>query len=171
MNAAHAHLIINHFPIVGIILACLVLVLGVLLKSSVTKRIGFMLFLIAGITSVISFKTGEEAEDLYEDYVEKTTLAIDSPKTIEMTVANSEKVHHLIHEHEEKAEGFMPLAWGLIFLSIIGLILDFKKKSMANAASLVVLIVGLLAVYFAWEVGSSGGEIAHPEIHIVDLDD
>ncbi len=58
----------------------------------------------------------------------------------------------------------MPFMWGIIALSLIALFLEWKKKSMAMVASITVLLVGMIATYFAREVGTSGGEIAHPEI-------
>src|SRR3990167_3502578 len=122
MNAAHQHLLINHFPIIALILGILVLLIGILSKSSVTRRVGLLLFLIAGITSMVSMSTGEGAE------------------------------------------GMMPFMWGIIALSLIALFLEWKKKSMALIASITVLLVGMIATYFARQVGTTGGEISHPEI-------
>lgn len=163
MNAAHSHLIINHFPIIGLIFGIIVMLIGILAKSSVSRRIGLLLFLIAGLTAIPSFSTGEGAEEIVE-HLPATTCADECECS--MTAANeaSEKTHHLIHEHEEKAEALMPFMWGLIGLSLIAMFLEWKKKSMALVASIVVLLVGVLATYFAREVGTSGGEIAHPEI-------
>ena len=66
--------------------------------------------------------------------------------------------------HEEHAESLMPFMWGILFLSLIALFLEWKKKSMAMIASITVLLVGMIATYFAREVGNSGGEISHPEV-------
>jgi uncharacterized membrane protein len=144
MNAAHQHLLINHFPIIGLVLGILVMLIGILSKSSVTRRVGLLLFLIAGITALPAMSTGEGAEEIVEH----------------MEGAD----HHLIHEHEEHAETMMPFMWGIIFLSIIALFLEWKKKSMAMIASVTVLLVALIAAYFAREVGNTGGAISHPEI-------
>jgi uncharacterized membrane protein len=163
MNAAHAHLVINHFPIIGLFLGILVLLIGILAKSSVTRRVGLLLFLIAGITAIPSFSTGEGAEEVLEHAAPKMCCSPQSctPETMAKT---SKMTHHLIHEHEELAETLMPFMWGLIALSLIALFLEWKKKSMAFIASVVVLLVGVLAAYFAKQVGTSGGEISHPEI-------
>lgn len=163
MNAAHSHLIINHFPIIGLILGIIVMLIGILSRSSVSRRIGLLLFLIAGLTAIPSFSTGEGAEEIVE-HLPVTVCGPDGKCTPDLAQAASEKTHHLIHEHEEKAEALMPFMWGLIGLSLIALFLEWKKKSMALVASIVVLLVGVLATYFAREVGTSGGEIAHPEI-------
>lgn len=164
MNTAHAHLVVNHFPIVGLILGILVMLIGVLAKSTITRRVALFLFFIAGITAMISVSTGEGAEEIVEQLSEKNTFGIDCPDAITATVEKANETHFLIHEHEEKAEELMPIMWGLMVLSLIALFLEFKKKSMAFTASIIVLLIAVIAVYFAKEVGTSGGEISHPEI-------
>lgn len=164
MNSAHSHLIINHFPIIGLILGILVLLIGILAKSSVTRRVGLFLFLIAGVTAIPSFTTGEGAEEVIEHMAESKGCGANCTCSPESMASMEKQAHHLIHEHEEKAETLMPFMWGIIALSLIALFLEWKKKSMALIASIVVLLVGVLAAYFAREVGTSGGEISHPEI-------
>lgn len=164
MNAAHSHLIINHFPIIGLILGIIVLLIGILSRSSVTRRVGLFLFLVAGITAIPAFSTGEGAEEIIEHMPSAAACGADCSCSHDVVDKASEQTHHLIHEHEEKAEALMPLMWGIIGLSLIALFLEWKKKSMAFVASIVVLLVGVLAAYFAKEVGNSGGEIAHPEV-------
>lgn len=144
MNAAHQHLLINHLPIMALVIGILVMLVGILAKSSVTRRVGLFIFLIAGISALPTNSTGEGAEEVVE-HLEGAD-------------------HHLIHEHEEHAETLLPFMWGIIFLSLIALFLEWKKKSMAMIASITVLLVAMIATYFAREVGNSGGEISHPEI-------
>jgi uncharacterized membrane protein len=165
MNEAHLHLVINHFPIIGLILGCLVLLTGILMKSSVVRRVGLSLFLIAGITSIPAFSTGEGAEEIAEEAV---SMNMCNDKSCvcppDMIKKMEEEREHYIHEHEEKAEGFMPFMWGIIVLSLIAMFLEWKNKSMAKIASLIVLVIGFIAAFFAREVGTTGGEISHPEI-------
>ncbi|AEA45606.1 hypothetical protein [Fluviicola taffensis] len=164
MNAAHSHLIINHFPIIGLVLGIIVLLIGILAKSSVTRRVGLLLFIIAGITAQISDATGEGAEHIVEHASSNTTLSMDCPDAIQATIDQEEETETLIHIHEKHAEELMPFMWGILALSVIALFLEFKKKSMAMPASIIVLIIGVIGAYFAKEVGNSGGEISHPEI-------
>lgn len=144
MNAAHQHLLINHLPIMALVIGILVMLVGILAKSSVIRRVGLFIFFIAGISSLPANATGEGAEEVVEH----------------LQGAD----HQLIHEHEEQVETLLPFMWGIIFLSVIALFLEWKKKSMAMIASVTVLLVAMIATYFAREVGNSGGEIAHPEI-------
>lgn len=163
MNAAHQHLVINHFPIVALILGVLVLLIGIISKSSVTRRVGLFLFLIAGITSMVSMSTGEGAEEIIE-HAKTNACGSDCTCSGDVMEKMEAEKHHLIHEHEEKAEAMMPFMWGILGLSLIALFLEWRKKSMAMIASVTVLLIGMIATYFARQVGTSGGEISHPEI-------
>ena len=111
------------------------------------------------------FLTGEGAEEIAEEAV-SMNMCTDKSCVCppEMIKKMEQEREHYIHEHEEKAEGLMPFMWGIIVLSLIALYLEWKKKSMAMIASLIVLIIGFIAAFFAREVGTSGGEISHPEI-------
>ena len=144
MNAAHQHLLINHFPIICLVIAVLIMLIGIVAKSSVTRRVALLIFFIAGVMAIPSFSTGEGAEEVLEH------------------IPGVE--HKMIHEHEEHAEKLMPFMWGLIVLSLLALFLEWKQKSMAMIASITVLLVGMIATYFARETARSGGEITHTEI-------
>ena len=147
MNDAHIHLLINHIPIIGLIIGVLILLFGIIFKSSLTKKIALAVVLCCVFLAIPSFSTGEEAEEVIEHMSSMT-----------------KETHHLIHEHEEKAELFMPFAWILIVLSLVTLFFEWKKKKFASYLSILTLVVGLIAIYIVREVGTTGGEITHPEI-------
>lgn len=147
MNDAHFHLLINHFPIIGLIIATLVLTLGIVLKSATTRKVGLFVLLLCSISAIPAFNSGEGAEEIVE---EMSTM--------------TKQGHHLIHEHEEKAEFFMPFAWTLIVLSVLGLFSEWKKNKFTTYLNIITLVVALIACYLVKEIGTSGGEISHPEI-------
>lgn len=147
MNDAHLHLVLNHLPIIGLLIGTLILLVGILLKSPVSKKIALTVILLSSISAIPSFSSGEGAEEVVE-HMEGMT----------------KETHHLIHEHEEKAELFMPFAWTLIVLSLISIFLEWKKNKIAKFIQIATLLVALVATYIAREVGTSGGEISHPEI-------
>ncbi|MGV3632560.1 MAG: hypothetical protein ACO1O6_15240 [Bacteroidota bacterium] len=161
MNDAHFHILINHLPIMGFVFGSLILLAGIILRSGVTRKVAFSVLLLAGVSALPTFGSGEDAEEVVEhmNVCEKGCIC-----TPEMMRSLEEKKHHLIHEHEEKAEAFMPFAWGLIFLSLVSLFVEWKKKKFWVYSSLLTLILSVTAVYFAKEVGTSGGQISHPEI-------
>lgn len=144
MNDAHLHLVVNHLPIIIPIAAVTVLVAGFILKSEVVKRVSYFLFVVAAICTMPAFATGEGAEEVAEGLPGVT--------------------EHLIHEHEEKAEGFALLNYLLGLISLVGIWASWKQKQFAKWIAIVVLFLAIIVVIKGREVGTSGGEIRHTEI-------
>ncbi|MBI2258373.1 MAG: hypothetical protein HYU67_05685 [Flavobacteriia bacterium] len=147
MNEAHFHLLINHFPIIGIIIGSISLLVAFILKSSTAKKMALWILFFSSVLSIPTFASGEGAEEVVEHLPNFTKQS-----------------HHLLHEHEEKAEFFMTFSWILIFLSIITLFLEWKKNKIAKYAVVVTIIFSIVSIVILKEVGTSGGEISHPEI-------
>lgn len=144
MNDAHLHLVVNHLPIIIPIAAVVVLVAGFILKSEVVKRVSYFLFLVAAICTMPAFATGEGAEEVAEGLPGVTD--------------------HLIHEHEEKAEGFAILNYLLGLISLVGIWASWKQKQFAKWIAIVVFLFAIVVIIKGREVGTSGGEIRHTEI-------
>ena len=70
----------------------------------------------------------------------------------------------IIHEHEEWAEKFALVLYVTGFMSLVALFLNFKKNSLEKFAAIATVVLALIAVVLAKEVGTSGGEIRHTEI-------
>ena len=49
MNDAHFHMVVNHFPIIGTILAIGILIVGILTKNNGVKNTSYCLFIVAAI--------------------------------------------------------------------------------------------------------------------------
>ena len=144
MNDAHLHLVVNHLPIIIPIAAVVVLVAGFILKSEVVKRVSYFLFVVAAICTMPAFATGEGAEEVAEGLPGVT--------------------EHLIHEHEEKAEGFAILNYLLGLISLVGIWASWKQKQFAKWIAIVVFLFAIVVIIKGREVGTSGGEIRHTEI-------
>ena len=144
MNDAHWHLVVNHFPIIGTILALGILITGLFLKNNSVKNTAYILFIVAAIFALFSMQTGEGAEEMVEDMP---------------TIGK-----RIIHEHEEIAEKLAIVLYLLAGISVLGIILNLKNHAKAKFISIVAVIVGIGAVYVAQLVGTSGGEIRHTEI-------
>ena len=52
MNAAHLHLVLNHFPVIGSAIAIFVLIIGILKKSDDIKKTGAMIILMMSMKSL-----------------------------------------------------------------------------------------------------------------------
>jgi len=144
MNEAHLHITLNHFPIIGSILGVAVLAGGLFFKSRDTIRTGLVLLIVSAVVSIPTYLTGEAAEEIVERMPGMS--------------------HDLIHEHEEIAELYIWLIGAVGVLAAISLIADLKQLTARKILFIVTIIVGLISIFFARQVGTSGGEINHPEI-------
>lgn len=144
MNEAHLHMVVNHFPIVGIIFGLGILITGIVLKNNSVKSVAHVLFIVAAIFAALSMGTGEGAEELVEDMP---------------TVGKQ-----IIHEHEEIAEKFALMLYVLGGLSLLTLFFNVKKMVYEKYITIAIVIVAVISVFLAKEVGTSGGEIRHTEI-------
>lgn len=145
MNDAHYHLLVNHLPIIIPIVGLLVLIGGFIFKSEIVKRTAFAIFILAALTAIAASATGDGAQD-----VVKKIPGISK---------------QLIHDHEEAADTFASMIYILGGLSLVALWLNWKKKAYANLLAVVVLIFGIIVMFFAQKTGTSGGVIRHTEIH------
>lgn len=144
MNEAHLHMVVNHFPIIGIIFGLGILITGIVLKNNSVKTVAYVLFIVAAVFAALSMSTGEGAEELVEDMP---------------TVGK-----HIIHEHEEIAEKFALLLYVLGGLSLLTIFFGVKKMVYEKYTTIAILIVAVIGVFLAKGVGTSGGEIRHTEI-------
>ncbi|WP_445710824.1 hypothetical protein [Flavobacterium sp.] len=143
MNKAHLHMVFNHFPIIGLFFGLGILIFGIAKKETILVNTAYVIFIICMIMGKATMMTGDGAEEIVEE------LGIS---------------HSIIHEHEEIAEGFMKVLYGLGLFSIVGYILNKRKHVKANYISYLVLLLALFAAFLSKGVGTSGGEICHTEI-------
>ena len=144
MNDAHWHLLVNHFPIIGVIFGLGIQVSGILLKNNVLKNTAFVLYLITAIFGFLAMQTGENAEEVVENL----------PNISE----------NLIHRHEESAETFVLVLYAAGVFAVFSLVASVKKYRFAGMLSYLTLAVVFLAAVLSKNVGTSGGEIIHTEI-------
>lgn len=144
MNDAHLHLVVNHFPIIGIIFGIGILIIGLIIKNQSIKNTAFVLFIIAAIFGFASMNTGEGAEEIAEKLPGVT--------------------EQLIETHEELAETFSLFLYTTGLLSLVTLVLVYLKNNLAKITTIATVSIAIIAVYFAQQTGTSGGEIRHTEI-------
>lgn len=146
MNAAHLHLIVNHLPIVGSLLALPLLLLTLWRRQRAMLDASVVLLVLAALGGGAAWLSGGEAEEIVEDL----------PGIREAT----------IEEHEEIAEvgGVLMIVAGAVG---VGAWFMTRRKDgpvplLAAAAPLVVTAVASVALGLA---GQSGGQIRHPEAY------
>jgi len=144
MNNAQLHLALNHLPITFVVIGVLIMIFGILYRSELIKRIGYSVFFLAAVFGFIALNTGEEAKQIVEG-----AKGVNS---------------HLIAVHEQKAIEFLVYIYVLGVLSLIGFLLNWKKKYFSKIIGIVTVIFAFIVLYYALQTGITGGEIRHPEI-------
>jgi uncharacterized membrane protein len=147
MNAPHIHLLINHLPIIGLIIGILVLIFGLFGKKQVVLSVGLWITMIAGFSSYPTMYSGGASEHFFEENEGKYCVSED-----------------LIHEHEEAAElAFWPCIVTGVFagLALIG---NRKGHKHTKKAEILVVFIGIIAIILIGKAGLTGGQIRHPEI-------
>ena len=143
MNDAHLHMVFNHFPIIGLFFGIGILAYGIVKKQTILVNTAYVIFIFCMLMAKATMMTGEGAEEI----VEKLGIS-----------------HDIIHEHEELAESFMKVLYGLGLVSILGLFANFKKHGKASVISYGILFLAIGSAVLSKSVGTSGGEIRHTEI-------
>lgn len=144
MNPAHLHLIVNHFPLISLILGFLVILSGLILRSETVKRTAYCIFIFAAAMALAAFLTGDGAEQAI------------------VNVAGVEE--NYIHTHEEMAETFAILCYILGAFSILGLWASLQRHAISSFVVLMCTVFSVLVINFGVKAGTSGGEIRHSEI-------
>ncbi len=144
MNNAHLHLLVNHLPIIGVLIGILVIIVGLIIKKTDVILTALGLFVFSAITSFFAFYTGEGAEEVVENI-----LGISET---------------LIHTHEEYAETFFTLTLVLGGVALLAFIATLKKIKFYHFLIFLTLLLALSDGIVATYVGTSGGEIRHSEI-------
>lgn len=144
MDQTHIHLLITHLPIFGSILGGLVLLHGLWTKSNQTMIAAYNLFIISSIGAGVAYLTGEGAEESVEDL----------QGVVEST----------IKQHEDFAMFALISLIALGVVSIIGLILTYKKSQLTRSLGIFILLLSLVSFGLVARTGYLGGQIRHTEI-------
>lgn len=147
MNWAHAHLLLNHLPLLGTLFGTVLLLVAIARDSEEMKRVCLGVFVISALMAGAAYLTGSEAEDLVRDLPD----------------ISRDVVRHLIHQHENWALASLIGIGVLGAVSLLGL-LPFRlpflppDKIVPTCLVLSVIVVGLMA----W-TSNLGGQIRHTE--------
>jgi hypothetical protein len=145
MNAAHFHLVINHFPVVLMLVSVAIGMHAQFRKSPAAKGIALALTMAASLFALPTYFSGEPAADFLEN----------------AAIVND--MH--IEEHEEAAEK------AVVVTSLSGLVaaaayfLATKKSAHADRAFIASTVLALASTAVLGWTGSKGGVIRHPEVN------
>lgn len=150
MDPLHVHLYINHLPIFGTFLGALVLILALWRRSEHTEIAAYFLFIVSAVGAVITYLTGEGAEETVEHIqgISKST----------------------IERHEDFSVYPLILLIVLGIASVVGIILIQKKYRWAKRIPYLILILSVISFGFIGWTGYLGGQIRHTEINSAVVD-
>ncbi|GAB3898993.1 hypothetical protein [Spirosoma agri] len=142
LNGAHWHLLVNHFPIVGSLLATIVLGYGLIRRQASVIQLSFGLFVLMGITTVVTNQTGESAEHYL-----KSIHALDRPR---------------LHVHEEAAD---IANIGMYLTALLSLLtLSWQRAKQLRFLPVLIFILSIITFGLMANVGRLGGLIRHTEL-------
>ncbi len=144
MDATHAHLLVNHVPILLPVIGLLILLAGMWSNSEAVKRTAYVLFVAAAFAAGASMLSGEEAEHALEGVIPQAETYIEP--------------------HEEAAEVFAYATYVLAAVSLLALWVSFKRPGAQKWVPVLVAVVALGAIATGVRTGATGGEIRHEEI-------
>ena len=143
MNWAYLHVIINHFPIVGVIVGTLILIAGMVFKNDGIKISGLGTIVFAALAAVVVDLTGDPAREAVR--------------------GTPDFVLSLINRHENMAvvSLFIIIPAGL--MAAVTLYSIWKKVKTVHFLLIMTLVISLISCAAMGYVGHTGGQIRHIE--------
>ncbi len=143
MSFAHLHLVLNHVPVIGVGLALLLLLYGLLRRSDEVVRATLIGFVALALVTVPAYLTGEPAEKAIKGH----------PGTLPAAVS----------VHEDAAA----LALGgmeLVGAAALVLLVSYRRRPLPKRVGISILVLAcLLSGLMVW-TANLGGKIHHTEI-------
>ena len=147
MDLTHLHLLTNHLPILGTAFGALVLFYGIITKSRHTKIAAYLVFIVAAIGGIITFSTGEAAEEAVEAIAGISETAMET--------------------HEDAAKFSIILIYIMGILSLIGAFITAKEYRFFRIFAIAALLVSVITLGSVATTGFLGGKIRHTELGAV----
>jgi len=144
INWAHVHLIINHFPVIGILGAILLLLYSLIRKSDEVRMVSLGVFVLIALITVPVFFTGQASEEI----VKKLPGVTES----------------IIGRHEEIASLALVLMEVLGAAALGALFLYRRSGSLPKWFIASLLALSILTAAIVGLTANLGGQIRHTEI-------
>ena len=143
MNWAYLHVIINHFPIVGVIIGTLILIAGMVFKNEGIKISGLGTIVFAALMAVVVDLTGDPAREAVR--------------------GTPDFVLSLINRHENIAVVALFIIIPAGLLAAVTLFSIWKKVNSVRLLLIMTLVISLISCVAMGYVGRTGGQIRHLE--------
>jgi uncharacterized membrane protein len=144
VNAAHLHLIFNHIPVIGMLIAVVFFLVSLFHGKDILIKASLWLIFFVALSAVPAYLTGDPAHE----YLEHTPGLR----------------HDLIHEHEDAAEVAFVSAMILGLLALLGLVGYRQRRRLSRLYLFLVLLAALVVLALMAGAANQGGKIRHPEV-------
>jgi len=144
MNAAQIHLMLNHVPVIGVIIATLLLAVGLVMRSRDVMRVSLGLLVLVALSGVVVYLTGEPVEHML-----RRQPGVD---------------HEMLEAHEHFSEP-ATMVLGLVGLvSLVGLIRYWRAERVSRGFAIFTLVLAIIACGMMGWTAHLGGLIRHEEL-------
>jgi uncharacterized membrane protein len=144
MNAAHLHLIFNHIPVTGMLIAVVFYLVALFSGKDILIKASLWMLLLVSISAIPAYLTGGPAHE----YLEHTPGLR----------------HDLIQEHKDAAEVAFVAAIIMGLLALLGLVGYRQRQRLSRLYLFIVLLAALVVLALMAGAANQGGKIRHPEI-------
>ena len=140
----HLHIVLNHFPFIGIMFVLGLLIASVYMNNDGMRRVSLILFVVLGLLAIPTYITGAAAGWAYQ--------------------GRPDMSNELLQAHRDAA------LMAFTFLGLTGtaawLVLWRERRygRVSNAGTYAVLSLGIVAFLTLVETGSLGGTVLRPEL-------
>ena len=149
LTPAHLHLALNHIPIIGLAVACIPVLVGILFHSRGALASGLLAVVLCAGTMPAIIETGEAAQESF----------VDGSIEPGMDTAGKEA----FREHSGRAKFTAPVVYAAGILALAALLTLIKFPRQAAWGSWAVLLGVALSIALSIWTAEAGGRIRHPE--------
>jgi uncharacterized membrane protein len=150
MNPAHLHLLLNHSPIIGTIVALGLFVMALMRNQDELKQVSLVLFVLIALLAIPAFMSGYAAQEAIKDLPDVSMAMIQTHQGTALLAL-------LLMEITGAA--------ALVGLWRFGRVKEKPWMSSAARTNLyAVLLLSMATVGLMAVTGTTGGDIRHPEI-------
>jgi hypothetical protein len=146
---AHLHLALNHVPIIGLVVASLPVLIGILFHSRGALASGLLAVICCVGAMPVIMETGEAARESFFDGSVQPDL--DKPG------------YDALRQHAGRAKATAPVVYAAGILALVALIALTKFPKQSAWIAWAVLLANLLSVALSVWTAEAGGRIRHAE--------
>jgi hypothetical protein len=148
-DPAYRHMLLNHIPVIGLIMAFVVLAAGLVMRQTALLLTGLVLVALTAGTSLPVATYGDAAYPEIFDSLDGHGRG-------------------WLDYHAELAETWLPLLYANAALAVMAIMLVAVRPGLLYRVSLMVAVLTLGSIVGASIIASAGGKIQHPEFRIND---